>query len=361
MAMKAYCKLSESNLRHNLDVIRAKAPEANIMAIVKDDAYGHGLIQFSQKLDGLVEALGVASIDEAMALRKIGIEAQIVLIDGVSTTEELYIASREEFIVVFDSSYQIQLLKQIKIPKLLKVWMKLDSGMGWRGFYPDKGAEQFLQFLSNHPSVIKPVGIMSHFACADTPDHALNRIQISTFRNFVQNCHGEKSICNSAAIIAFPKMHYDWVRPGIALYGGSPIAGRSAKSLNLLPVMTFLSKLIDIEKYENGDNVGYQACFTCPEDMPVGFAAVGYGNGYPRRQINGKVQINGKHCPLIQVGMNTIAIDLRPCTNAKIGDEITLWGQGLAIEEVARVSGRLTYELMTNLHNVSFEWDKDDP
>jgi alanine racemase len=357
------CILSKGNLLHNLAFIKTKVPHAKIMAMVKDNAYGHGIIPVSQILEDHIDALGVVSIEEAMMLRKKGIKKPIVLMEGVFTPDELLISSEQKFSIIFHSLHQINWLMQTKLPNKLHAWLKLYTGMEM-GFSPET-AIQAMKVLSTNSSIIQPVGIMSHFACANIPTHPLNTEQIRQFQSFIQDYPGEKSLCNSAAILAFPDMHYHWVRPGLALYGVSPLSGVTASSIGLKPVMNFQSEILAIHHLKEGDNVSYNSIFTCPEDMLVGFAAVGYSQGYPQRSIRRReVLVNGVHCPLIgEVTMDWIAIDLRPCADAKVGSEVILWGEGLPVEEVAVCSDHISYDLMTNVRNVKHEWNavNDDP
>lgn len=358
MARKTLCTLSTANLLHNLAVIKTQAPRAKIMAMVKANAYGHGLRSVAQRLEGHVDALGVASIDEALALRQAGVKTPITLIEGVFTPEELRLAAEQNFTTVFHSDHQIRWLDETQLPVKLHAWLKINTGMGRLGFSM-KTALPALQALSDNPSIDQPVGIISHFACADEPTRALNQKQITAFRAFTHDLKGEKSFCNSAALLAFPQMHYDWVRPGLSLYGASPLAGSTAASLGLKPVMTFQTELIAIQHFTRGDNVGYGASFTCPEDMRVGIASIGYGDGYPRLVREGTaVLINGARCPIIgRISMDMTVVDLRACATAAVGDKVTLWGEGLPVEALAATSDRVAYDLLTGVQNrVKFVW-----
>ncbi len=361
MGRETLCTLSTANLLHNLSVIKAKAPQAKIMAMVKANAYGHGIRSVGQRLEGHVDAMGVASIDEAMTLRQAGVKTPITLIEGVFSPDEMRLASEQEFAIVFHSDHQLQWLAQAQVPTKIHAWLKLNTGMGRLGFSKEAAALAF-QALSENPFIHQPIGVLSHFACADEPAHGLNQKQIAAFCSFVQGRDVVKSFCNSAAILAFPDRHYDWVRPGLALYGSSPLAGATAASLGLKPVMTFQTELIAIQKFKRGDNVGYGAGFACPEDMPVGIAAVGYGDGYPRGARAGPpVLINGVRCPIIgRVSMDMCAVDLRPCADAAEGDKVTLWGEGLPVEELADFCDHVAYDLLTGVQNrVKFVWSLD--
>jgi alanine racemase len=358
MARKTVCTLSTANLLHNLEVIRARAPKSKIMAMVKANGYGHGIRSVSLRLQEHVDALGVASIDEALALRQAGVKTPITLIEGVFSPEELVSAAEQGFSVVFHSDHQIEWLRHAKLSGKVEAWLKINTGMGRLGFSAETGAEA-MKVLSESAFIEQPVGVVSHFSCADVPEHPMNATQIAAYKAFADAQPGPKSFCNSAAIFAFPEMQYDWVRPGLALYGASPLAGKSAADLGLKPVMTFRTELIAIQKFKRGDNVGYGAGYVCPEDMPVGIASVGYGDGYPRVVRPGAaVLIDGERCPLIgRVAMDMAAVDLRPCANAVVGDKATLWGEDLPVEELAAYCDRLSYDLLTGVQNrVRFEW-----
>jgi alanine racemase len=361
MARKTLCTLSTASLLHNLEVIRAHTPKAKIMGMVKANAYGHGIRSVSQRLEGYIDALGVACIDEALALRQARVTTPITLIEGIFAPEELQIAAEQGFPVVFHSDHQIRWLEQTKLSGKLRAWIKINTGMGRLGFSPEAGAIA-MKKLSENASIIQPIGIMSHFACADEPEHPMNANQIAAFTSFAKEYPGEKSFCNSAAIFSFPEMHFNCVRPGLALYGASPINGKSAASLGLKPVMTFKTELIAIQKFKRGESVGYGANFVCPEDMPVGIASVGYGDGYPRIvQEGASVLVGEERCSLLgRIAMDMAAIDLRYCGEAAVGDKVTLWGEGLPVEDLAEYSNHLSYDLLSGIQNrVRFEWKAD--
>jgi alanine racemase len=200
---------------------------------------------------------------------------------------------------------------------------------------------------------------MSHFACADESAHPLNQKQIATFSQLCSSLPGPKSFSNSAAIFQFPNAHYDVVRPGLALYGISPIAGKSAQELGLRPVMTLQTRLIAVRTFKKGASIGYGSQFICPEDMPIGIIAMGYGDGYPRTAQNGTpILVNNIRCQIVgRVSMDMITIDLRGCPAAKVGDHVVLWGNGLPIEEVAPHTAHIPYDLVTNVQQrVKFHW-----
>jgi alanine racemase len=373
---KAICSLSTDNLLHNLKTIQEAAPHAKIMAILKSNAYGHGRIPVSKILEkNKVGALGLTSIYDAIKLREEGINTQITLIEGVFSREELELAAENGFYVVFHDYDQIGWLNEGPLPCKLHAWLKIDTGMGRLGFAPKK-AEKVMNELSQNRSIYQPIGILSHFACADNPEHPLNTEQKEAFLDFIEKCppESEKCFCNSAAIFAFPEMQFDWVRPGLALYGGNPfprdsvsdIANDLEKDLKqkLRPVMTFKTKLWKIKIKAEGENAGgYGAEYLCSKGSRIGIAPVGYSHGYPRTTQNDRnVLINETLCPVIRpVMMDMTLIDLSNCPDAEIGNDVILWGEGLPIEDVATDSGRISYDLLCGVGvdrhtKIMFEW-----
>ncbi len=362
MSRTAVAILSTENLLHNLKVIKGKAPQSKVIGMVKANAYGHGLRSVSTRLERHVDMLGVASIDEALILRKIGVQIPIILAEGVFEPNELLVASTEGFHVVFHEEVQLQWLANLSCPLPIQAWLKIDSGMGRLGFDIDK-APGFYDQLSQSRQIAQPIRVMSHLACADDPDNPLNQRQIKAFNDFIQNIsdQSEYSLCNSAGVFQYPTSHHHFVRPGIALYGASPILGKSAADLNLKPVMTLQTSLIGIKEMTKGSPVGYGARYTCPEDMRVGIVAFGYGDGYPRSAQDGTpILVNNTRCKLVgRVSMDMIAVDLRSCPNAKVGDPVILWGNDLPIEEVAAFTDNVSYDLLTGVQNrVKFHWTR---
>jgi alanine racemase len=350
--------LSTDNLLHNYKLLKEKIGSVKMMGMVKANAYGHGIRSVSLRLDSHLDMFGVASIDEALALRKVGVKSPIALMQGVFEPSELLVAATEKFHVVFHSLHQVEWLKKVLLPVPLNVWIKVDTGMGRLGFQIEE-AEAVYELFLNHSSVVKPLRLISHFACADQIDHPLNASQIQKFDAFVQGKSCELSFCNSAALFNFKNCHHDWVRPGLALYGVSPFENQSAESLDLKPVMTLQTNLTSVKAMRKGDSIGYSASYQCPEDMVVGIAAFGYGDGYPRTEKDGApVLVGGHECSIIgRVSMDMMAIDLRNAPAASIGDAVVLWGSGLPIENVAKHMGMSVYAMLTAIQNrVKFLW-----
>jgi alanine racemase len=231
--------------------------------------------------------------------------------------------------------------------------------MGRLGFNLDQAHAKY-QELNNLKQVNKPINIISHLACGDEKNHPLNKQQIDNFNKFIKHYpDGNKSLANSAAIFNFPDNLYEIVRPGLSLYGFSPVNGISASELGLKPVMTLQTKLINVEMIKKGNKIGYGARFECIEDMPIGIIAIGYGDGYPRTaKDTTPVLVNGVRCSLAgRVSMDMANIDLRNYPEAKVGDIVTLWGEGLPLEEVAIHTDNVAYDIIcATQHRVKFLW-----
>jgi alanine racemase len=358
MSRVAIAILSTENLLHNLEVIKKEAPNCEVIAMIKANAYGHGLRSVAIRLDGKVASFGVASVDEALALRKVNVKAPITLMSGAFEPDDILISACQDFHLIFHEYQQIEWLESLKLPKPVKIWLKIDTGMGRLGFNLED-AKKAYESLSNNPQVIQPIGILSHLACSEDKDNALNFIQVNHFKNFCDNLPGLKSLANSGAIFNFKDSLYNVVRPGITLYGISPLQEKSAAELGLKPVMTLQTKLVKVSSFKKGSKIGYGSRFTCPEDMPIGVIAMGYGDGYPRTAQDGTpVLVNSKKCQIVgRVSMDMAMIDLRNCPEAKLGDNVVLWGDGLPIETVAKHTAHIPYDLICGVQQrVKFYW-----
>lgn len=333
-----------SALRHNLSQVREAVPGCKVMAAIKADAYGHGLVRAAQVLHD-ADGFGVAAIEEALQLRQAGIESPITLLEGFFHIDELPLIDEHRIDLVLHQPWQVEALEQARFSQSPRVWLKLDTGMHRLGFAPDKAAEWW-QRLEQNRSLIS-LGQMTHLACADELGSEATHQQLAQFTEATRTLDGEKSIANSAGIVGWPDSRGDVVRPGIMLYGVSPLIGGRAAQHNLRPVMTFSSQLIAIEQHSKGEAIGYGATWRCPETMPVGVVAVGYGDGYPRHAPSGTpVLLNDRIVPLVgRVSMDMITVDLRSQPDARVGDPVVLWGEGLPAEEVAEHAGTIAYEL----------------
>ena len=356
MSRPAKVVINLSALRHNFSRIRTLAPDSRVMAIVKADAYGHGLVRIAQSLEQ-ADAFGVACLEEARELRQAKIQQRIILLEGPYSGEELTKISQLGLDMVVHDLSQVEMLEQNQLNKPVCIWLKLDTGMHRLGFSPDL-ASQALARLEQSAGV-KEIRLMTHLASANNREDPMTRKQLQCFSQFNENMSLEKTIANSAGILAFPDTHVDWVRPGIMLYGVSPFSDSNGSQEGLKPVMTLQSKLITVRALKAGDPVGYGATWRCPEDMSVGVVAAGYGDGYPRHAESGTpVLVNGKRVELIgRASMDMLTVDLRSQPQAKTGDPVVLWGEGLPVEEVANHAGTIPYEVLCAVHKrLKFEY-----
>lgn len=336
-------------LKHNLQRAREAAPVARQFAIIKADAYGHGMLPVAQALEG-ADGFGVARLDEALALRAAGITRPILLLEGCFHADELAPVREHGLQIVVHHEAQLRALeaaaRQGGELSPVTVWLKVDTGMHRLGFAPAEALSVW-QRLQDCPLVAARLCLMSHLACADNVHDPVTQRQLRCFAAILPGVEAPRSIANSAGILGWPGSHHDSVRPGILLYGASPFLGETGAGQDLRPVMSLKSELIAVTPCRQGDAVGYGGAWVCPEDMPVGVVAMGYGDGYPRHAPTGTpVQINGRRVPLVgRVSMDMICVDLRTLPDARPGDPVVLWGEGLPAEDVAHAAGTIAYDL----------------
>ena len=358
MSRPARARIDLQALQHNFSLAQQTAPDSQVMAIIKANAYGHGLVSIAQALPDAA-AFGVACLDEAIALREAGFDRRIVLLEGLFGPDDINLISGYRLDVVVHHDSQLQWLAQGQLLRPLDVWLKIDTGMHRLGFSPDS-IRDITTRLQQIPQV-DTVRYMTHFPCADDLDNADTRQQIEAFGEAVATVDGEHSLANSAGILGWPAARADWIRPGIMLYGSSPLRGRTAQSLDLQPVMTLSTKLIAVNVRKQGDTIGYGADWSCPVDMPIGVAAIGYGDGYQRHAPSGApLRVNGHAATLAgRVSMDMICIDLRDVPNPQVGDEVVLWGEGLPVDEVAMAADTISYELLCSVGSrVQFDYTR---
>lgn len=336
-------------LRRNFARAKAAAPKSGILSVLKADAYGHGLVRVARALEGS-DGLCVARLDEALRLRQAGIATRIVVLSGVVGMSDFRDAAHAGLDVVVHHEAQLHALERLDADESVCVWLKVDSGMHRLGLAPARVGETW-ERLERSAAVRKPVRLMTHLSSADRRGEQSVDAQIDAFLDCTGAIGAERSIANSAGLLGWPRAQLEWVRPGIMLYGISPFAGESAADLGLAPVMTLSTVLIAVKKLEKGSPIGYGGTWICPESMPVGVAAIGYGDGYPRHAPSGTpVLVNGARVPLVgRVSMDMITVDLRRVPDAKPGDPVTLWGKGLSAEQVADAIGTIAYELVCRI------------
>ncbi len=333
-------------LRSNLQRLRQLAPASKVMAVVKANAYGHGLVGVALALPD-VDAFGVARLEEAVALRAAGINQPIVLLEGVFNAEQLAEAARHRLELVVHESEQLALLETWRGSFRFTLWLKVDTGMNRLGFRAAEFANawQRLQVLQPAPAALR---VMTHLSSADERDGAVTRAQLQRFLPLVKDLQAPLSMANSAAIFADATTHRDWIRPGLALYGISPFAGQNGSALGLQPAMTLETTVIAVRQVAAGERVGYAGAWQAARPTQVAILAAGYGDGLLRSLGNGApVLVNGRRAPLVgRVSMDMIAVDVTDLPPVAVGDTAELWGRRLAVEEVAAAAQTIPYELL---------------
>ncbi len=337
-------------LRHNLQRVRTLAPNSRVLAVVKANAYGHGLFRVVTALGDAVDALAVARLGEGVSLRRAGIACPIVVLEGCANQQELNLAAANQLEMVVHNLEQIKLLQQQKLRNPVVCWLKIDTGMHRLGL-PLNSVLTAYQALASCGSVLGKPRLMTHFANADDLADPATKKQWQLFQGITSVLDAETSCANSGAILGWPETHADWVRPGIMLYGISPFMGGRAEAYDLHPVMSLQSQLMAINHYKKGDAIGYSGSWICPENMAVGVVSIGYGDGYPRHAASGtSVLLNGQRIPLVgRVSMDMISLDLRTCPEARVGDLVTLWGADLPVEEIAEAANTIPYQLLCSV------------
>lgn len=341
-------RISSVALKHNIQVIKQKAKNSKVIAIVKANAYGHGLEFVSSTLHHLVDCFGVARLSEALRLCAEGITKPILLLEGFFSEDDLPIIAVNNIQTVIHNQEQLYELKKAKLPNKIKVWLKIDTGMHRLGVDLEQ-VEDFYQQLVQCSNV-KEIGFLSHFSRADELMCGYTEIQLERFLQVTEGKQGERSIVASSGILFWQQAYLDWIRPGIIMYGISP-NNTPAEVYGLIPVMTLTSSLITIRNHKKGEPVGYGGIWISERDTKIGVVAIGYGDGYPRDMPQGTpVYINGRKVPIVgRVSMDMLTVDLGIEGQDKVGDEVILWGKELPIEEISAISGMISYELITKL------------
>lgn len=344
MTRPAHVIFDPQAVRANLRQVRTQAPGRKVMAIVKADGYGHGVVRMAQALDD-VDAFGVASIEEAVRLREAALGQPITLLEGPFEAQELPEISVHRLESVVHNHEQVRMFAAHPDPVTL--WIKIDTGMHRLGFAPDEVPGVVAQL--RRPD--RQIRLMTHFASAHLRGDDSVTAQMTAFESVLGGEAFERCCANSSAVLGWPRSHGDWVRPGLVLYGVSPFADVSAAELGLRPAMTVVSALISVREVAAGGAVGYGRGFVCPENMRVGIVAFGYADGYPRHAATGTpVLVNGVRTQVIgEASMDMMAVDLRPVPDARIGDPVVLWGEGLPVEEIARAAQTIPYELLCRM------------
>lgn len=340
-------RIDTAALSHNLGVARAAAGAARILAVIKANAYGHGLLRVAEALRG-ADGFAVLQVEEAAALRDAGFSHPIVLLEGFFHPDELAVIARLNLHPVIHREDQIDSLEKSRLTQRIDCLLKIDSGMHRLGVPPDR-ARAAIERLLACPQV-GGLGLMSHFACADEPAVGV-AAQMAVFRQAVAGFDLPVSLANSAALLDYPETHADWVRPGLMLYGAAPFAGKIGTDLGLRPVMHLESQLIAVQSLRQGAGIGYGQTYVAERDMRVGTVACGYADGYPRHAGTATpVLVDGRETRTLgRVSMDMLCVDLSALPDARVGSPVTLWGAGMPVERIAAAAGTLAYELFTGL------------
>jgi alanine racemase len=341
--------IDSAALRSNLQTLKKLAPKARIAAVIKANAYGHGLLGAARALLA-ADAFAVARIEEAIALREAGIAQPILLLEGVMTDEALRAAAHHDFDLMVHDALQIELLQSFSGAHRFVLWLKIDTGMNRLGFRVTEGAAALAR-LGALPVAAREIRLLTHLARAEEREDPATLEQLARFSALAQGRGLATSIANSAAILAWPATRVDWLRPGLALYGVSPFAHQSAASLGLVPAMSFETTVIAVRRIARGESVGYGAAWRAERDTRIAILAGGYADGLPRSLRNGSpVLVNQERAALVgRVSMDMLAVDVGERTDVHVGTPCVFWGPGLPVEEIACYAGTIPYELLCGI------------
>ena len=342
--LKAYIDLSA--LTSNLKLVKKIAKNSKVMAVLKANAYGHGLIE-SVKAIKSAEGIAILTIEEAVKIRKAGFENTILLLEGLFAAEDIRQAEKLNLNIVVHNDLQMDYLSDVTLKNPINVHLKMNTGMNRLGFQPDQ-VDYLIENLNANPNV-SDITLMTHFATADEKEGITK--QLDCFNRVTNNYNFSSSVANSAALYKFPEARLDWVRPGILLYGASPFEDISAKEIEVKPVMSLVSKIIAIQDIKKGQAVGYGSNFIDKNDMRIGIVACGYGDGYPRHAKTGTpIFVHDKTTKTVgRVSMDMLYVDLSKIEKAVIGSKVEMWGNHISVDEVAKNSGTVGYELLCNI------------
>lgn len=349
MPRKTVARIDMEALRYNYRKASGLAAGARAMAVIKADGYGHGIRDVARALQDDAPKFAVACIEEALAIREAGVKVPVVLLQGPHSADDVETSARENFELVIHSDHQLPWLAESEETPLL--WIKVNTGMNRLGFSPGH-LNNVMSALSSAGAVPQVTGFVTHFACADDLDSERTAEQTECFLRAVEPWPElARSLGNSAAHFHHRLPLFDWTRPGIMLYGASPMIGKFGPELGLRPVMTLEAELTSVRTIKAGEFVGYGAAWTASEDTRMGIVAVGYGDGYPRHAgTDTPAWVNGRRIRLIgRVSMDMLAVDLTQAPDAQPGDTVELWGKNVSVDEVAQHAGTIGYELLTGV------------
>jgi len=340
--------IDRAALRHNLSLVRRIAPGRKVMAVIKANAYGHGMLDCAEALAS-AEGFAVARLEEALLLRQHYPDHVILIMNPEAHANTWTQCSQHRLSPVIHHRDTVAQLLSTSLPKPLSIWLKVDTGMHRLGLAPEEAGNAFEQ-LSANPA-IGLITWMTHLASADETHNPFTARQLENFHHTIRGHSAETSIANSAGLLAWPDSYGDWVRPGIMLYGYDPLDTPNDWSRQLRPVMTLTSQVLAIREINTGDSVGYGNQWKAEQPSRIATIACGYGDGYPRSAQHGTpVWINGQTVPLVgRVSMDLITVDVTGRDDIRVGDAVELWGKQLSINHVAQCANTISYELTTRL------------
>ena len=335
---------------NNYLLARRLAPASQSMAVIKANAYGHGLVEVARALAPEVPAFAVAFMDEAVRLRGAGINKPIAVLQGPTNAADIAEAAAKNFWLLLHHQDQLDWVVASSCPGPVRIWLKVETGMHRLGFTPQM-LDQVCEDLLKLPNVDRDLVLCTQPACADDLENPMTNQQLAIMQACARKYHLGMSVANSAAIMAWPDTHAEWNRPGYMLYGNSPMGAYDSDSSGLQPAMTMKSEIVTVKKLVAGEGAGYGQNWVADKDTVTGTVAIGYGDGYPRHAPNGTpVLVNGQRAKLVgRVSMDLISVDLTRVENVKVGDPVELWGEQLSVNEVAAFAGTIGYELLAGL------------
>ncbi|AOK31631.1 MULTISPECIES: alanine racemase [Burkholderia] len=339
-------RIHPNAIAHNLALVRQKAPASRVWAVVKANAYGHGIERVYPALDA-ADGIALLDLDEAVRVRELGWTKPVLLLEGIFDATDIEIADRYRLTVAVHGHDQLNMLTAAKPSRPIDIQLKMNSGMNRLGFRPDAFRAAW-ERAAAAPSIGK-IALMTHFANADEGEIDW---QIRLFDAATAGLPGERTLSNSAAVLWHPRAHRDWVRPGTILYGASPTgAVRDITDVPLRAAMTITSRIIGVQTVTAGETVGYGRRFTAEREMRIGVVACGYADGYPRHAPTGTpIAVDGVRTQVVgRVSMDMLTVDLTPCPTAGVGSAVELWGTQVRVDEVAEAAGTIGYELMCAL------------
>ena len=355
MKRSAFVTIHPDALQHNIKRAKEAAPNSHINAVIKANAYGHGAVATAGILYSFSDGFAVSCIPEAVELRQAHIDKPITVLQGPQTLEDLYIAAQYQLRLTLHEKQQLTLLDTYSGNTRFAINLKVDTGMHRLGFAPNE-VHPIFQRLNRHANVnADALILMSHLSCADDLTNEMTKKQLHTFHEASEPIDAATSIANSAGILGWPESHADWNRPGIMLYGSSPLMGQDREALQLQAAMSLTAPVIACHALKQGDRIGYGASWECPQAMLVAVIACGYADGYPRHAPSGTpVWINGWEVPLVgRVSMDMIVVDLSQLEPhaVRVGDYAELWGKNISVDRVAQQAETISYELLCHAGN----------